>query len=145
MSFDKSKFQTDFAKVVKDMGLLRINPTSINTSDQAWAFYSEMKTKAHSELNQGCSMHLQGKDDSARRCFAYCWQQRSVCDWLYNYLTGIKPHPGASPADDAAQKHAHMMTELEKALQALCTDKDGHPRATCSRETYEKYSKPFHH
>ena len=130
--------------MVKDKGLLHINPTStgINTCAQAWAFYSEMKQKAHSELNQGCSMHLQGKDDSAKRCFAYCWQQRSVRDWLYQYL---KPHPCASPADDAAQKHAHMMTELEKALQALCTDKDGHPRATCSRETYEKYSKPFHH
>jgi hypothetical protein len=141
MTFDKSVFQAKFAAVVKDKGLLHINPTTINTSDEAWAFYNDLKKKAHAELNQGCSMHLQGKEDGAKRCFAYCWQQRSVCDWIFQYL---KPHPRASHAPpDAA--HAHMMTELEHALQALCVDKDGHARATCTKETYEKYSKPFHH
>jgi hypothetical protein len=71
----------------------------------------------------------------------YCWQQRSVCDWLFQYL---KPHPRAAhaPADAA---HAHMMEELQRALQSLCTDQNGNARATCPKATYEKYSKPFHH
>jgi hypothetical protein len=71
MTFDKSDFQTKFAAVVKDKGLLHINPTKINTSEEAWAFYNDVKKQAHAELNQGCSMHLQGKEDGARRCFAY--------------------------------------------------------------------------
>jgi hypothetical protein len=141
ITFDKSAFHAKFSAVVKDKGLLHINPTKINTSEDAWALYNDMKKLAHAELNQGCSMHLQGKEDSARRCFAFCWQQRSVCDWLFQHL---KPHPRAAHAPtDEARKHTHMMDTLENALQALCTDKDGKVRATCPRETYVKYSKPF--
>jgi hypothetical protein len=64
--------------------------------------------------------------------------------------TGRPSTPAAAAASrhlhahDAAKKHADMMTELEQALKALCSGEDGHARAACSRETYEKYSKPFH-
>ena len=141
MPFDRDAFQAKFAAVVKDKGLLHINPTTIGTSEEAWALYNLLKKNAHAELNQGCSMHLQGKEEGARRCFAFCWQQRSVCDWLFHEL-----HPRAGAAHAPANaSHAHMMQELECALQALCTDHNGNARAVCPKATYEKYSKPFHH
>lgn len=142
MPFDKGTFQAKFAAVVKDKGLLHSNPTTITSSEEAWALYNDLKKKAHAELNQGCSMHLQGKEDGARRCFAFCWQQRSVCDWLFHELH--HPHPGAAHAP-ANASHSHMMAELECALRALCTDQSGNARAACPKATYEKYSKPFHH
>ena len=141
MTFDKKDFQVRLGSVVTDKGLLHINPTTYSTADDGWKLYNELKDKAHSELNQGCSMHLSGKDDGARRCFAYCWQQRSVCDWLFKYLD---PHSASKKV--AASKHKHMMDVLEEALGALCEDKNtGKPRSHCPKSTYEKYSKKFDH
>ena len=140
MTFDKITFQAKLGSVLKDKHLITdCHPSQINTIDEAWAEYNRLKHLAHHEVNQGCRFHLLGNDDNARRSFAYAWQQRSVCDWFF---TTLKPHPRGPHAPPDAS-HSHMMKTLEDALRALCADEHGHPRAACSKETYQKYSLKF--
>ena len=133
-------FPNTLAKRCQKHGrLLGIRCNNYSTPDQGWSLYNQLKDQAHKELNQGCRHALAGHLDQAKRAFAYSFQSRAICDWLFGHLSNWKPNKD----DPDGAKHRHQFEILKKAHRALNCSEDG---SFSSKDTklFEKYKDPYH-
>ena len=139
--FDVKAFQLKGKAASAHCNLLKIDWSRIKTADAGWKEYNALKDKAHKGVNAGCKHVLAGKTKEAKGAFAYAWQCRSVCDWMFPPLREWKPNS----KDPDGKKHKHAAKTFENLARALCSNKDGTPKANVPRATYEKFAKPFTH